>query len=274
MIEMPIAFQELGHNIGLAHSARMACTGASCFKDEYGDFTDPMGSANPLDVEKTLICINAPQSYKAGWSKPIAGGHLNAFADLRPGIPQEFSLPAMALTKNNMLRIVTDTTNSIVNDAPTSAAFQRALFVSYRVHEFIQTANAMSADPNHPSTLHMAGLIEGPGNATTYTQMITGSGGIRIALKSRTALAATVTVCRFLNQTEAVGSRSCSDGADNDCDGLVDLDDPDCKPLSPPPQRSPPSSPPASSSRRSPPPLQRRKDNPPRPPPRIRATRG
>ncbi|GLC71582.1 hypothetical protein PLESTF_001137800 [Pleodorina starrii] len=70
--------------------------------------------------------------FKTGWAKPISGGHLNAFVDLRPGIPQDFTLPAMALNKTNMIRIIADQNNNIKD---TSSRPQRALFVSYRVRQ-------------------------------------------------------------------------------------------------------------------------------------------
>ena len=68
------------------------------------------------------------QSYKAGWSTPVAT--LNAFVDLRPGSTINFVLPAMALNKKNHLRIVTDQSNGILDETTKTA--QRALFVSYR----------------------------------------------------------------------------------------------------------------------------------------------
>jgi hypothetical protein len=71
-----------------------------------------------------------PQSYKAGWASPIPGGHISATSDLTPGIARTFTLPPAALTKNNMLRIVTDLANNVVNDRVRSP--QRALFLSFR----------------------------------------------------------------------------------------------------------------------------------------------
>lgn len=88
---------------------------------------------------------------------------------------------------------------------------------------------------------------------------------------------ATVDFCRFTQDVEGSGmdDPSCSDGVDNDCDGLQDDDDPDCdpskaqppppRPRSPPPPKSPPPpprKPPMPKS--SPPPT---KSSPPPPPP-------
>ncbi|KAJ9510718.1 hypothetical protein QJQ45_027657 [Haematococcus lacustris] len=76
---------------------------------------------------------------------------------------------------------------------------------------------------------------------------------------------ATVSVCRPSATSES-GAAQCGDGLDNDCDGLMDLDDPDCAAFQPSPPPSPPllpPSPPPSPSPPSPfPPLP-----PPSPPP-------
>ncbi|GIL58776.1 hypothetical protein Vafri_13770 [Volvox africanus] len=293
--DMPVTFQELGHNIGLVHSARIVCEGGKCWKDEYGDPTDPMGSTWANDPQKQIVCTNAPQSYKAGWSATIPGGHIRASTDLTPGIPRVFNLPAMSLNKTNMLRIITDERNPTIGDK--SELAQRALFVSYRVrpsvsggydsglneafnnrvwvHEYNETANEIPGNLDTPP-LVLAMLtdekktpdIGGWGAVNhSFTQLLSpGLGGINITIRSKTLQAAAVSVCRFLKRTEAAGGQSCSDGLDNDCDGLVDAQDPDCAVTPPPPpptstqpplpvRRTPPPSP---GRRRTSPPLQKR----------------
>ncbi len=40
----------------------MACDASSrCWREEYGDPADPMGSAWPNSLERNLVCTNAPQ---------------------------------------------------------------------------------------------------------------------------------------------------------------------------------------------------------------------
>ncbi|GLC60229.1 hypothetical protein PLESTB_001588300 [Pleodorina starrii] len=135
-ISMSTLVQELGHNIGLAHSSRWVLYGGMRHWWEYGDQTCPMGYGTSTDEQTKLICVNAAQSYKAGWSRPIPGGHISALTDLKPGVHQEFSLPSMHNSKNNMLRIVVDAINPVIDESITG--FQHAIFVSYRVR---QTSN-------------------------------------------------------------------------------------------------------------------------------------
>ncbi|EFJ45511.1 hypothetical protein VOLCADRAFT_94248 [Volvox carteri f. nagariensis] len=267
-VTVPLVFHELGHNIGLTHAAAFDCTDPRCKVVEYGDLTDPMGLGAPYDLEKNLVCMSAPQAYKAGWASPIPGGHIAAGRDLPPGIAKTFTLPSMSLGSENMLRIITDAANTALNGSATTTRreAQRALFVSFRirgtdpasydsglgrdnniyfdlnnyvwVHEFNETANGM---PGVRHSLLLAKLDNKAGK-DSFTQVLsTTLGGVTVRVKSKTAKAATVTVCRFLRTNES-GS-SCSDGLDNDCDGLVDMDDPDCNPAlrpSPPPPSPPP----------------------------------
>lgn len=70
------------------------------------------------------------QSYKAGWSVPIDGGHISVLRDLRTGLPRDFIIPSMSLGRKNLLRIITDPINLDINVTGTES--QRALFISYR----------------------------------------------------------------------------------------------------------------------------------------------
>ncbi|GIL58773.1 hypothetical protein Vafri_13750, partial [Volvox africanus] len=284
-VELGIAFQELGHNIGLAHSARTICNENGCVKDEYGDPTDPMGFTWVDVREKQLVCTNAPQAYKAGWSGLV--DDLNG-SDLKPGIPRSFVLPAMALKKENMLRIVMTTSNNWASGQGP------VLFISFRVrqagqgtydsglidnwnnrvwiHEYNETNNGFTANYRTPPMV-LAMITDDPkppqisGWGTpmrSFTKWVPGVFGVNITVRSKTPQAATVSVCRFVSQAEL----ACSDGIDNDCDGLVDSDDPDCNndlkmPPPPQPQLRPP--PPSPQPPRRPPPLLSR--SPAKPPP-------
>ncbi|GLC42634.1 hypothetical protein PLESTM_001359300 [Pleodorina starrii] len=98
----------------------------------------------------------------------------------------------------------------------------------------------------------------------SFTQMFPGTvGGFTVTVNRRTDTNATVTLCRFLTNVESRADSTCSDGQDNDCDGLVDMDDIDCKESPPPPSPRPPRPPPK--PRRPPPKLRRKSPPPPRP---------
>ncbi len=49
----------------------MFCEKGNWERDEYGDVTDPMGSAYPIWFDKTLICMNAPQVRWDGSLTPV-----------------------------------------------------------------------------------------------------------------------------------------------------------------------------------------------------------
>ncbi|GIL58778.1 hypothetical protein Vafri_13771 [Volvox africanus] len=253
--DVPFIFQELGHNIGLTHSSRDVCDGGKCWNDEVGDPVDPMGSVWINDRDKNIACLNAPQAYKAGWATTIKNGHISAFSDLRPGMPRDFVLPAMAYNKSNMLRIVTDQGKAVVDEFTEPP--QRALFVSYRVrvnasgsydsalndiwnnrvwvHQFDDTANGMRS--SWPPVV-LSALTDdtpppdvpgwGPLPRNFIQQLPADLGALTIRVKGKTPLTATVTVCRYLRANETGSFEICSDGLDNDCDGLVDAVDPDC----------------------------------------------
>ncbi|GLC60231.1 hypothetical protein PLESTB_001588700 [Pleodorina starrii] len=134
-LQMSIVVQELVHNVGLVHSSRKLFdrNQNKWVHCEYCDQQCPMGWGEAENNDKQLLCTNAAQSYKAGWAKPISGGHINAF-DLPPGVTQQFTLPSMHLSKDNMLRIIYDQWNRVV-DGDTVHVIQDALFVSYRVRQ-------------------------------------------------------------------------------------------------------------------------------------------
>ncbi|GIL58782.1 hypothetical protein Vafri_13773 [Volvox africanus] len=269
-LPVPVVFHELGHNIGLPHANGFSCkTIGKCEPVEFGDVSDIMGYGSPSDLNKTVLCLNAAL---AGWAAPIPGGHLSLGASLKPGMPQDFVLPSMSLKKENMLRIITDATNPSVITTTTNSqqvSQQRAIFVSYRVsgvtpasfdsglgrngssfydldgyvwvHEFNETANGQ---PTTTPSLLLAKLDTSRGVNSFTQQLPTSLGSVTIKVKSKTADAARVTVCRAIRVNET-GPNSCSDGLDNDCDGLVDNEDPDCNPSlrPPPPATSPPPKP-------------------------------
>ncbi|PNH09738.1 Autolysin, partial [Tetrabaena socialis] len=171
-VDLSLVLHELAHNIGLAHSARVVCDSATCQFDDYGDFTDFMGSGGPNDKDG-LLCLSAPQAYKAGWSSPVAGGEFK-LTDLAVGSTfdnNKFVLPAAALSDKNFLRIIVDQGGMAVS---TIRTLERALYVSFRVrqprtptpgydsgladdynrrvfvHEFNETADNKASDQRKP----------------------------------------------------------------------------------------------------------------------------
>ncbi|KXZ46874.1 hypothetical protein GPECTOR_40g608 [Gonium pectorale] len=261
-VDLTTTFQELGHNIGLAHSSRIACdpdTGV-CAKDEYGDPTDPMGQSGPTDPDKGIVCPSAPQSYKAGWASPMEDGAFK-WTDLKVGQPKIYTLPSMATTKNNMLRITVDQTG-IAGNGEGDKGPQRAIYISFRarqdrpggydsglqdmfnnavwVHEYNETANALSANiRNPPYVLAMLtaepvpDMWVGPTfgiQEFKYDTPSAGPGGLKIVFGVVEGNKATVSICRYTAKRETdAGDDGCTNGADDDCDGVADIDaDPDC----------------------------------------------
>ncbi|PNH10147.1 Autolysin, partial [Tetrabaena socialis] len=149
-VDLSIVLHELAHNIGLAHSGRVVCDSASCQLDQYGDLTDFMGAGGPNDPNG-LLCLSAPQAYKAGWSSPINGGEVK-FTDLAIGgafDDNKFVLPAAAL------RQVVRWCHVRVRQPKTpTPGFDSGLGDDYNgrvfVHEFNETADNKPSDQRKP----------------------------------------------------------------------------------------------------------------------------
>ncbi len=54
-------FFHAGHNVGLPHSGKLVCDGSKCWREEYGDLSDPMGWGRPANMDKDILCYNAAQ---------------------------------------------------------------------------------------------------------------------------------------------------------------------------------------------------------------------
>eukprot|EP00798_Chlamydomonas_sp_ICE-L_P008461 gene8461-4904_t len=99
-------FHELGHNLGLQHSATPT--------QEYGDCSCPLGACTGLR------CFNAPHTWQAGWGEPIETFNKE---NLQPGELHNMTVPATHLTSTNMVRIRPDW----LSDGPVPV-----YFISYR----------------------------------------------------------------------------------------------------------------------------------------------
>lgn len=280
-VSVGITMHELMHNTGLYHGNRYTKTGENI---EYGDPTDPMGSGGATQNGKNVLCLSAPQSWKAGWLSASINKFIEEFRD------ELYTLPALGTTTDSMIRIML---GDVVNDK------QMAMFISYRsrsakfdtgisadfnqrvyIHMFNGTTLKPRADPwnTAPSLTAVldtkaATLIwwEQPNNQINVTSSFH-YGPLNITILQKSVDAATIKICRATGSENNV--QTCYDGEDNDCDGLLDSEDPDCKNVYSVPE-SPPESP-ASPAPRAPKPPKaprvpskpsRRKIKSPPPPP-------
>ncbi|KAG2437698.1 hypothetical protein HYH02_011076 [Chlamydomonas schloesseri] len=132
----------LGHNEGAPHAAGLLVDGSTELA-AAADPTDPMGSAGPG------MCFAAPNAYKLGWATPVPLPVLDPFtgavgtgrgdlplAELPAGVFTEFQLPAMALSRSSLLRLVVEQAGLPPGAGrPGGLGWQRALFLSYRVRQ-------------------------------------------------------------------------------------------------------------------------------------------
>ncbi|KAG2450776.1 hypothetical protein HYH02_004613 [Chlamydomonas schloesseri] len=210
---------ELGHNYYLHHATSLGCGSAYC------DDSCTMGYCC------TPRCFNAPHNWQVGWDDPTArlGGW-----DLPPGLPARYTL-ASGLGRNAppprgrsgaVLRV--DAAWAGVDDGGVGTT----LWVSYRAGKSVydqlpdELTDRVSifwypgTDPNDATvTVRLAALAEGE-----VWRNDTLSLSVTRAAPAAGGAGAQVVVCRYSGDAEA----ECGDGLDDDCDGLVDMDDPDC----------------------------------------------
>ncbi|KAG2442822.1 hypothetical protein HXX76_002901 [Chlamydomonas incerta] len=239
-------------NNGFAHptASRLVCGDAggsdssSCRTEPYGDPSDPMGPAEPVNAAGNVVCPAAPQSYLTDWAAQIE--ELKGTPAAGEGfVPYE--VPSMHTAETNFLRIAIS--QNSVQLAGSRRKRERAVFVSYRVasptpggydsglpaslsgrvwvHEYNQTADGLPVDPNMPPVLLAMLEVAGPTFALPDAFGARDALYIRFVSKSNTT--ATVELCRTMPAVESVDDGTCNDGLDNDCDDLADADDPDCR---------------------------------------------
>ncbi|GIL74923.1 hypothetical protein Vretifemale_4801 [Volvox reticuliferus] len=267
---------EMGHNLGLYHSRIPG--------RDYGDETCTMGNGR--------TCYNAPNMWRLGWVSPLPGGDLND-TTLPVGQPMIFYLPGQNENPHSYLRINPTWATTGSQTYSRLKAPIPAFFISHRYKE-------VPFDNLSPANSHIAvHTFSGTQDPQSY-QNVTLEAFLFVKEEYRAPMPfnlvvrfvtyksggnATIIICRADGEEEGGGS-SCSDGLDNDCDGLVDFADPDCayvapKPpsprLPPSPRRSPPrppasspsqlQSPPSSPSQPQPPPSSPSQPQPPASPP-------
>ncbi|GIM01967.1 hypothetical protein Vretimale_6729 [Volvox reticuliferus] len=221
---------EMGHNFGLMHSKREGST------NEYGDETCLMGSGRGT-------CYNAPSMAFLRWAIPTA---TLVGQDLHPGTWTPFVLPALASSFRNHLLIYPDWLTGPMGD-PASGA----LYVSYRapvgcdegldgayaggvqIHSYMNTGPASWRN----STYYLGSAFLGQmwsSLGSVATPPVTSPTSLLLAVRVMALSPITDSVpwaklelCRY-DEARETGALLCSNGLDDDCDGLVDQDDPDC----------------------------------------------
>lgn len=314
-INLPTLFQELAHNIGLMHSNRFK-TGTSL---EYGDCTDPMGCGGFNSARKltSMSCINGPQQYKAGWTYPIPEGIMDLRDSFEDGIEYYREIPALALKDVNFARIKI---MNLPDYAPSTLSprfpQEYALYITYRVRQpdpgfdsgldddmngrvYIHSFNSTVRVPPRPDP------SEAGYKPTIFSILDTRRGtvrrmdnfpvkkfeylwfnelnyGLNISVLEKNNQTATISLCRFSQKTENTYD-DCTDGLDNDCNGVYDDQEITCRnvlgipsdppspmppfPSPPRPKKSPPPPPvPARPKKSPPPPVIKMKKSPPPPP--------
>lgn len=99
------------------------------------------------------------------------------------------------------------------------------------IHKHIESQYESVLDsPELLSVLHVDGVTSFDTPIFSNYSDIAGTGGnVRVVLRHVLGGQAVIDLCRITAATEcSEGTAACSDGVDQDCDGLVDGDDPDC----------------------------------------------
>ncbi|KAG2447471.1 hypothetical protein HYH02_007399 [Chlamydomonas schloesseri] len=273
---------ELGHNLYIHH----ANDSSGC---EYCDYSSLMGGCC------ALRCFNAPNNWQLGWGQPLAV--LNA-ATWPRHTWLYFDLPAQHTADAHMIWIQPDWLPEGRRDgvggpgsgsgsgsaAAGATSFPVSYFISYRINsgrydwdmpeEYLYATSIYFYDGATQTSVRRTRHLQAVFTGETYSNA---TEGWMLRQLSHGVMGGRVGLCRFSEVTE----KSCGDGQDNDCDGLIDKQDPDCtqpspppapppapRPPRPPPQAEPPGimddSPPGQDS---PPPVKRRPPHPPSPPP-------
>ncbi|GAX76122.1 hypothetical protein CEUSTIGMA_g3565.t1 [Chlamydomonas eustigma] len=202
-------FHELGHTNYLHHSIQAGC--------QYCDLSCPMGGCC------SIRCFNAPHNWQLGWGGPIATLRSQNF---RSGSWITFNLPAQNTAFDNMIMVQPDW-NPFYNNGTATYTW----YISYRVNsgkydqqipgEYTFVTNIYWWDGQYQLMPIMTNWMAGVYDGQIFTNM---TDMFSVRQVSGGSLGAVVQLCRM----SQVQERSCDDGLDNDCNGLIDSEDPAC----------------------------------------------
>lgn len=303
--QMAVIYHELQHNFGLGHAMR----GGNEYGDSTDSMGDAASvSSSPLCHNAPYLyrigwatTISAPGAAATGDG---AYGNLTASNFTASNTMKDVQLPAAGTSDNSMIRVAL----GAVDTGPTG--FRSAyptLFISYRskrpgpsgydaglpsgmnqrvfIHAFNGTiwerdynrSDLLAIGTERAAFTAQTGTSAGSSWSSNFVPVdpiLNTGGALKVTVKLTTPDYAVVDLCHVRSLKEGSGpdDEACSDGLDNDCDGLADDSDPDCNPAAavrPPPAGSPPPAlpPPAAKSPKQPsPPPPSFRPPPPHPP--------
>ncbi|GAX78345.1 hypothetical protein CEUSTIGMA_g5787.t1 [Chlamydomonas eustigma] len=219
---------EIGHNYRLGHADAYADPGpGASILVQHGDWSCSMGYCCQTR------CMNAPHAWQMGWTSAKLG---LSSKNLTAGVPLNFTLESQqgdSFQVPNFATVYTDW-------MPSGGFF---LFLSYRVstpmwdtpmpgytNGLLMHAYNGTIQSDYSDTV-VLGLVPmedaGSGASSSYLSDWLYSSGIVVTLTYADNASATVWLCRQVSMSED-SAEACSDGLDNDCNGLIDAEDPGC----------------------------------------------
>ncbi|KAG1673424.1 hypothetical protein FOA52_002189 [Chlamydomonas sp. UWO 241] len=243
----------------MAYDLTSTCGFAELYAmQEWGQKQYELRTGNPNAINAFQSCLNAPQAVRAGWYKELA---VHTSANTSPGVWYRYSIPAAELTDTNTVKISPTGAPFLGNPAyylslKTNRGYNANIDSYFKDKLSVHTSGSSSQSDGIPP--FYLGTIPGSSNAgagyavgsvikETAARLV-----IRFDALSPGSTFADVSFCVYTTTVETPASGTCSDGLDNDCNGLIDAADPACggavTPSSPPPPPPTASPPPPSAS--------------------------
>eukprot|EP00798_Chlamydomonas_sp_ICE-L_P027134 gene27134-2363_t len=243
-------FHEIGHNLYLGHAGKYnseSCT--TC------DWSCAMGMCC------RVRCFNSVHNWNLGWASPTQG-HVIEKSNISPGNTLSFSIPSQSTQERNMLVTANDwvierTLGAVAPWPFEESAYDKDIPSSFAGGVLIHAWNGTGQRDSATVSQHVATLSD----STMWKDTLYGSQLVIKQLKSSLQFAE-LTVCLiqensreflacyfFIPTDKVTGIKivkscelDCSDGLDNDCNGLIDEEDPSCYMgcPEPPPPKTPP----------------------------------